>query len=85
MQALTMTENQVEGFIDEVQRGNETKLEPKSFVASKIKNKWIVSFTYNGKVACLELSRGTVRNFPRLNGVQKWMEKMEIEEFKVVL
>lgn len=50
---------------------------------------WNVKFTYNKyrrkEVSKLRAKRGQVREFLRLNGVQKWMEKVGVEKFTVVL
>lgn len=58
-----------------------------NFVAKQNKSsKWVVEFTFHKTDGYkLRARRGEVRQFLRLNGVQKWMEKIGVKEFTVVL
>lgn len=66
---------------------------PTQFKVRRIKTtgKWIVLFQNNANTrhVLVKKIRGNVkpkiREFSRLNGVQKWMQKMEIAEFTVLL
>ena len=49
-------------------------------------NNFEVTFAYMKTPGYMLQSKvGGVRQFLRLNGVQKWMEKMGVEQFKVIL
>lgn len=59
----------------------------RKFIAKQIyPNKWVVEFTYrNSDGYKLFTRRGAVREFLRLSGVQKWMQKAGAKEFTVIL
>ncbi len=49
-------------------------------------NKWEVEFTYiHTPGYSVKLKGGKIRVFPRLNGIQKWLEKIGVREFKVII
>jgi len=48
-------------------------------------NKWEVEFTYIHTLGySVKLKGGEIRSFSRLTGIQKWMEKIGVREFKVI-
>ena len=66
------------------------------FTAKRTSGRWIVEFTYSRVTGerTRELTytdykviaqRGGIRQFFRLTGVQSWMEKMNVPEFKIIL
>ena len=58
----------------------------KDFVVRQIGNLWEVGFTYrNSEDGKFLAKHGEARQFKELSGVGKWMTKMGIKEFKVVL
>lgn len=58
-----------------------------NFIAKRnASKKWIVEFSYFDKAGySVKLKRGAPREFPRLNGVQIWLEKIGVNEFKVII
>ena len=58
-----------------------------SFLVSRNSSgKWEVWFNWNNRGNYkLCTKHGVVREFPRLNGVQLWMEEVGVAEFRVIL
>ncbi|WP_139225201.1 hypothetical protein [Nitrosomonas sp. Nm34] len=57
------------------------------FVVRQVdREKWEIEFKNNGVDGYrLQAKRGEIRQFVRIAGVERWMKKMGIKEFKVVL
>ncbi len=81
-----ITETKIADGLDDLARGNETlEMGIKDFIARKINGKWEVEFTYKMYSYCKLVTKyGKVRTF-RLNGIEKWMIKMEILRFTICL
>jgi hypothetical protein len=93
-----LVEKQIAAILDRQQRKNASNLAESvsEFVVRQKGEIWTVEFTYRrltGRATKdltfidykVILQRGGVRVFSRLKGVQSWMQKMGVPEFKVVL
>ncbi|SFM36530.1 hypothetical protein [Nitrosomonas communis] len=57
-----------------------------NFVVKQNDKKWVIEFKKNDRDGYrLQAKRGEIRQFVRLAGVEAWMRKMGIREFKVIL
>jgi hypothetical protein len=65
------------------------KNEPKAkdfIVRRNVDKKWEIEFTYmNSEGKKLKAKNNEVRQFLRISGVQSWMEKSGLKDFKVML
>lgn len=82
-----LKENQVADELDKLARGiGNTERGIKDFVVSKVDGEWEIGFTFRTNTDYkLQTKYGEIRKFSRINGIEKWMIKMEITHFSVYL
>ena len=95
-QTLQITERKIKDDLKKQRSSDNDGVNPPkidNFVVKQVEQKWEVEFSKrnirgdidNEKTYILAVKRGGVRKFARLSGVLKWMKKIGIREFKVVL
>lgn len=81
-----ITESKIADALDDLARGNISfELGIRDFIARKFDGKWEVEFTYKNYSHCKLVTKySNVRRF-RLDGIEKWMIKMEIMKLTICL
>jgi hypothetical protein len=87
MSVIGKSELEIRVLLEAISRRNDPLEVGKNyFVVKRTESKWQVEFHYQiHSRYILKTKRGKFRKFARMSGVLAWMEKMKVNEFRVLI